>query len=93
MNKKDKKKWVKALRSGEYRQGQGQLINITSAGNVNYCCLGVACSIGITKPLKSGEEVVKKSFLSLVDQRQLVVMNDEQRMSFKQIADYIEKNL
>jgi hypothetical protein len=33
--------WVEALRSGKYRQGQGQLK--TSTGE--YCCLGVACEV------------------------------------------------
>lgn len=36
-----KRKWLAALRSGEYEQGQGQLL---SAGK--YCCLGVlACVV------------------------------------------------
>lgn len=34
------KKWVKALRSGEYRQAVGTL-----SQNGRYCCLGVACDI------------------------------------------------
>ena len=32
--------WVKALRSGEYKQTRGQLRNEDS-----YCCLGVACDL------------------------------------------------
>lgn len=34
------KKWVDALRSGQYKQGQGQL----SVDN-KYCCLGVLCDV------------------------------------------------
>jgi hypothetical protein len=34
------KKWVKALRSGEFEQGQKHL----RIGD-NYCCLGVACEL------------------------------------------------
>ena len=55
MKKSDVKEWVKALRSGEYRQGKGSLCNenVTS-GECVYCCLGVACDILIegdwTKP-------------------------------------------
>jgi len=33
-------KWVKALRSGEYEQGRGQL-----RINNKHCCLGVLCDI------------------------------------------------
>jgi hypothetical protein len=36
-----KKKWVAALRSGEYLQGTGQLKNADG----EYCCLGVLCEI------------------------------------------------
>lgn len=39
-----KAKWVKALRSGEYRQGDGNLI-WRRAGETKFCCLGVLCQI------------------------------------------------
>ena len=35
------KKWVSALRSGEYKQGKEVLRNISD----QYCCLGVACDL------------------------------------------------
>jgi hypothetical protein len=40
MNKDIKKKWVAALRSGKYSQGQFALRN-----NNGFCCLGVLCDI------------------------------------------------
>lgn len=40
MNKRIKKLWIKALRSGEYRQAKGALRKGRSA-NVRYCCPGV----------------------------------------------------
>ncbi len=39
LEKKFKKAWVKALRSGEYKQGDGHLFN---SHTETYCCLGVA---------------------------------------------------
>ena len=46
MKKSDVKKWVKALRSGEYRQGKASLCNEDEiSGECVYCCLGVACDI------------------------------------------------
>ncbi len=36
------KKWVEALRSGEYRQGDSYLYNKDTDC---YCCLGVACRV------------------------------------------------
>jgi hypothetical protein len=42
MNKKIAKKWVEALRSGEYRQGREALCRIDPLdGTESYCCLGV----------------------------------------------------
>ena len=35
-------KWIKSLRSGDYKQGRGGLYNESKN---NYCCLGVACSM------------------------------------------------
>lgn len=34
--------WLTALRSGEYEQGEGQLVQPSVAGGFEYCCLGVA---------------------------------------------------
>jgi len=41
MNKLIKKKWVKALRSGEYKQGRYCLVN----NKDQFCCLGVLANI------------------------------------------------
>lgn len=40
MNKRIKKMWIKALRSGEYKQGKGYLRQ-----DGEYCCLGVLCDL------------------------------------------------
>ncbi len=40
MNQDIKKQWVNALRSGEYKQTEGQLKD-----SVGYCCLGVLCDL------------------------------------------------
>jgi hypothetical protein len=40
MNPRIKKMWVKALRSGAYKQGKGRLRN-----NNEFCCLGVLCNL------------------------------------------------
>ena len=38
-----KKRWVKALRSGDYEQGRGAL----HSADGKFCCLGVLCDIEI----------------------------------------------
>lgn len=39
------KKWVKALRSGKYKQGAGSLKQYNSKGETQHCCLGVLCEL------------------------------------------------
>ena len=41
LNKEIKEKWINALRSGEYTQGQGYLYIENSDGTESFCCLGV----------------------------------------------------
>lgn len=51
-----KKKWVDALRSGEFEQCHGKLHD-----GIGYCCLGVACKIlGITPSFNGEKEVIPK---------------------------------
>ena len=45
MDKFVKDIWVKALRSGEYVQGEGKLHYTSIEGNDKFCCLGVLCDI------------------------------------------------
>lgn len=37
----NRRRWVEALESGEYRQNRGYL----ASGNGSFCCLGVACEV------------------------------------------------
>jgi len=46
MNPEVKKKWVEALKSGKYKQGQRALHLKTSDGSF-FCCLGVLCDLYI----------------------------------------------
>ena len=45
MKKEIAKKWVKALRSGKYKQGKGYLKQFTSKNKPRHCCLGVLCEL------------------------------------------------
>lgn len=38
-------KWIKALESGEYKQGSDTLVGMAPDGKSEYCCLGVAGKI------------------------------------------------
>ena len=55
MNKDIKKKWVDALRSGEYKQGQGRLKNEKN----EYCCLGVLCDLAVKEGVVQEKRVTE----------------------------------
>lgn len=106
MKKEWADKWVKALRSGEYKQGTGKLQQ-----GENYCCLGVLCKIlpkelvelspkkkhikGIYLPKKVKNYVQlydkQGTFTSFGRQNSLSNLNDIDLKTFEEIADIIEK--
>lgn len=47
MDQEIKAKWLQALRSGEYEQGEGFLKKTGSDGKTKHCCLGVLCELGV----------------------------------------------
>jgi hypothetical protein len=98
-----KKKWVAALRSGEYKQGIGELY----VKDNSYCCLGVLCRVaGMTNSQIEkitvideeeetnyllSPELLKKFGLTEKQQKGAARMNDNQR-DFNYIAKHIERN-
>ena len=49
-----RRKWLRALRSGRYKQGRGVLCRIIDDNRYEYCCLGVLC-ISLRQPMKKYE--------------------------------------
>lgn len=45
LNKEAIRKWIEALRSGDYRQGYHKLRNYNKDEDDTFCCLGVACDV------------------------------------------------
>lgn len=98
--KEFKKKWVKALRSGKYKQGQGYL----KVNEDSYCCLGVAVVINKRHIQSNFYHYINGAHASAVPKMlvgnpceniivsKLSKMNDDGR-SFKYIASYIERYL
>lgn len=94
----DKRVWVAALRSGDYEQGRHILRHQTFEDTpVRYCCLGVLGKVtGILTERQlfynEGYDTLSK-LLEVKNKMALITMNDEKMMSFKEIADWVEKNL
>ncbi len=87
-----KEKWVKALRSGEYEQNYGDLYK---AGN--FCCLGVLAEIigipGKEQCTDTYYELENKTELTSSQRDKCARLNDFERKTFAEIADYVEANL
>lgn len=47
MNQEIKDRWVKALRSGKFKQGKDRLCGVTKDGKRQYCCLGVLSQLAV----------------------------------------------
>ncbi len=106
MTREQKQKWVDALRSGEFRQTQERLYN---AEEDAYCCLGVACKVLGRKIVAADDDSIgmlggsndDNSYKWLVDVAKinedfritLSEANDEEGLTFAEIADKIEKEL
>lgn len=107
LNQKFKRKWITALRSGDYEQGEGYL---KTGGEQQYCCLGVACKIAgiracdisnksLPSELSQTLQAKLPPFFRTDDDNDhhemittLAEMNDD-GSTFEEIADYIEENL
>lgn len=101
--KKNVRKWIEALRSGEYQQVRGTLFGKTDDGCKGYCCLGVArCEFKNTpyrvyegkewsdfEGLLTGSSFEKTFGLNSSVQHTLANMNDNGN-SFDSIADHLE---
>ena len=97
MDKELKAKWVAALRSGKYKQGQGRLRSVDDT----FCCLGVLADVeGKTWELIQQVYVVDGERWAVYGSYHLPTdavgrlahMNDE-GSTFEELADYIEENL
>ncbi len=97
MTQAQKDQWLAALRSGEYRQGSGDLHK-----DGRFCCLGVyAHAVHGCIPSSMSYMASLSGYLEIYDlgegfgqsvQAELAAMNDNGQ-SFAQIADFIEANI
>lgn len=109
MNQKIKKAWVKALRSGEYKQAAGMLRTSLLDGKYGYCCLGVLQHTLTGKQPKLGQGMLTDKFAAKcgiprlresgscdalpTDVCTTLAEKNDSGWSFKRIANWIEKNL
>lgn len=103
MDKEIKRRWVEALRSGQYIQGRSKLFEEYKG---TFCCLGVLCDIqGVPRERTSQYAIAPfiseagipgfepiQGVISQEEANCLAGMNDKGK-TFNEIADYIEETL
>ena len=108
MDKKDKYRWTEALRSGKYKQGYGVLRRRTNMENPDtFCCLGVNADLIAPGKWEFGRDCWHHDGTEAMPSREMQVamgitagqacilsdLNDDDRLTFPEIADWIEKEL
>ena len=81
MKKEVAKKWVKALRSGKYKQGQNYLKKFNDKGEPRHCCLGVLCELYNDSMRKSNKKTLDTQTTQVYDlpytPQEIVTFNGE----------------
>lgn len=104
INKRQFKKWIAALDSGEYKQGKGELQN-----QYGHCCIGVGCIVtvptylleydsngfldgGIAEDQPSAPKWLQEIDGDFIDNtgRSLMSLNDDKGYTFPEIATLLE---
>ncbi len=100
MTQELKDKWVAALRSGKYQQGTIHLQH-----DNRFCCLGVLCEVAeVPCEVVNGIAFYSGANASLLPydmemvcgrdmQEQLAIFNDVYKLTFPQIAAWIDANV
>lgn len=101
MDRAVRDRWVRALRSGRYKQTKG-LLQRTVRGEQRNCCLGVLCRVLRVDPRTQndfgernkilGPDLANRVGISRSYQSELASRNDT-GSKFPRIADWIEENL
>jgi hypothetical protein len=105
MNLEIKRKWVAALRGGRYPQGHNTLRQKGPNGD-QFCCLGVLCDVVDPSGWEGyshhgSRNIPRREILELFGGEikeqpiwdRLVELNDNLRLSFTEIANFIETHV
>lgn len=82
-----KEKWLIALRSGKFKQGFGRMEE-----NGAFCPIGVLAQVTTNKPMIP-YYIRDQWGLEMHQLCEVAVLNDELKLSFEHIADWVEANL
>jgi hypothetical protein len=96
MNHKLKRKWCAALRGQTYHQGTGTLREVLGLEATTHCVLGVLAEVAGIEIGDEDEHLAYKGLYKIIPESvadRLIIMNDRIRITFPELADYIEKEI
>ena len=90
-----KKIWLKALRSGEYKQAKRAMCRVDGEGAYSFCCLGVLADVAIAADWHLVEELgthrlgtsLGESFVMSDDDLEKVGLSDEAQYALSDAND------
>ena len=106
LNKEPVMKWIEALESGEYKQYKKAITNAPLTDYTKilsdataFCCIGVGAKVLNSPPSSEGlgchyrfiQSILGEDYYEI--ENTLVLMNDIQNKSFKEIAAYLRDQL
>lgn len=75
MKKDIAKKWVRALRSGKYKQGKGYLKQLNSKNEARHCCLGVLCELYDQQMKKNHKKTLHSEHVVSIEDVEIIRFN------------------
>ena len=102
LGKRFKTKWLKALRSGNFKVARKTLIRIDDGDIIGYCCIAVGVAAlrnakpGVELKELTPDDTNEASTEIGLDEKtngKLIELNDDKLWSFNKIANWIEKHL
>jgi hypothetical protein len=78
MKKDVAKKWVKALRSGKYKQGETYLKQLNDNGQAKHCCLGVLCELYNDEMKKNHKKMLSNKIRTKTSGADCIIFNNKE---------------
>ena len=96
-----KKLYIEELESGKYKQGFGKNRNESKDGTVLWCAFGVLTHLWVINNLITPEvfrrsdwsDLCQWAGISNEDITSIALKNDRERLTFSEIAEYVEENM
>lgn len=92
MKRSIRSRWIRALRSGKYKQGEGNLLKMNADGTGNYCCLGVLCELAAKDGVVAWRNTPGEPVLNINGETGMLPMSVQQWADIKDNRGWLTSN-